>query len=73
TNARIFQAQKPEAIIGALLEEAGITDYAFALRNEHAVREYCVQYRESDLAFITRLAAEEGMYFFHEYEEGKHR
>ncbi|WP_233983088.1 contractile injection system protein, VgrG/Pvc8 family, partial [Pectobacterium versatile] len=31
------------------------------------------QYRESDLAFITRLAAEEGMYFFHEYEEGKHR
>ncbi|AZK62995.1 type VI secretion system tip protein VgrG [Pectobacterium versatile] len=73
TNARIFQAQKPEAIIGVLLEEAGITDYAFALRNEHAVREYCVQYRESDLAFITRLAAEEGMYFFHEYEEGKHR
>ncbi|ASN83552.1 type VI secretion system tip protein VgrG [Pectobacterium versatile] len=73
TNARIFQAQKPEAIIGALLEEAGITDYAFALRNEHAVREYCVQYRESDLAFITRLAAEEGLYFSHEFEEGKHR
>ncbi|GBO47010.1 hypothetical protein PEC730217_24050 [Pectobacterium carotovorum subsp. carotovorum] len=73
TNARIFQAQKPEAIISTLLEEASITDYAFALRNEHAVREYCVQYRESDLAFITRLAAEEGMYFFHEYEEGKHR
>ncbi|URG49103.1 type VI secretion system tip protein VgrG [Pectobacterium quasiaquaticum] len=73
TNARIFQAQKPEAIIGALLEEAGITDYAFALRHEHAPREYCVQYRESDLAFITRLAAEEGLYFFHEFEEGKHR
>ncbi|MDE8753427.1 type VI secretion system tip protein VgrG [Pectobacterium polaris] len=73
TNARLFQAQKPEAIIGALLEESGITDYAFALRNEHAVREYCVQYRESDLAFITRLAAEEGLYFFHEFEEGKHR
>ncbi len=73
TNARIFQAQKPKAIIGALLEEAGITDYAFALRNEHAVREYCVQYRESDLAFIARLAAEEGLFFFHEFEEGKHR
>ncbi|AIA73052.1 Rhs-family protein [Pectobacterium atrosepticum SCRI1043] len=73
TNARIFQAQKPEAIIGTLLEEAGITDYAFALRHEHAPREYCVQYRESDLAFVTRLAAEEGLYFFHEFEEGKHR
>ncbi|MFC3393919.1 type VI secretion system tip protein VgrG [Brenneria rubrifaciens] len=73
TNTRIFQAQKPEGIIGTLLEEAGITDYAFALRHDHAVREYCVQYRESDLAFVTRLAAEEGMYFFHEFEEGKHR
>ncbi|WP_323639799.1 type VI secretion system tip protein VgrG [Pectobacterium polonicum] len=73
TNTRIFQAQKPEAIIGSLLEESGITDYAFALRHDHAPREYCVQYRESDLAFITRLAAEEGLYFFHEFEEGKHR
>ncbi|MEI7181995.1 type VI secretion system tip protein VgrG [Pectobacterium carotovorum] len=73
TNARIFQAQKPEVIIGTLLEESGITDYAFALRHDHAPREYCVQYRENDLAFITRLAAEEGMYFFHEFEEGKHR
>nr|WP_232487933.1 type VI secretion system tip protein VgrG [Pectobacterium parmentieri] len=73
TNARIFQAQKPEDIIGTLLEESGITDYAFALRHDHAPREYCVQYRESDLAFVTRLAAEEGLYFFHEFEAGKHR
>ncbi|WP_107768261.1 type VI secretion system Vgr family protein [Dickeya dadantii] len=73
TNARIFQTQKPDAIIGTLLEEAGITDFAFALRHEHAVREYCVQYRESDLAFINRLAAEEGLFYFHEFEAGKHR
>ncbi|WPD74016.1 type VI secretion system tip protein VgrG [Dickeya fangzhongdai] len=73
TNARIFQTQKPGEIISALLEEAGITDYAFALRHEHAVREYCVQYRESDLAFINRLAAEEGLFYFHEFEAGKHR
>ncbi|MFB1122783.1 type VI secretion system tip protein TssI/VgrG [Dickeya dadantii] len=73
TNARIFQTQKPDAIIGTLLEEAGITDYAFALRHDHAVREYCVQYRESDLAFIHRLAAEEGLFYFHEFEAGKHR
>ncbi|WP_038914202.1 type VI secretion system tip protein VgrG [Dickeya zeae] len=73
TNARIFQTQKPDAIISTLLEEAGITDYAFALRHDHAVREYCVQYRESDLAFIHRLAAEEGLFYFHEYEAGKHR
>ncbi|QIZ50380.1 type VI secretion system tip protein VgrG [Dickeya zeae] len=73
TNARIFQTQKPDAIISTLLDEAGITDYAFALRHDHAVREYCVQYRESDLAFIHRLAAEEGLFYFHEFEAGKHR
>ncbi|MCI4231514.1 type VI secretion system tip protein TssI/VgrG [Dickeya dianthicola] len=73
TNARLFQTQKPDTIISTLLEEAGITDYAFALRHDHAVREYCVQYRESDLAFIHRLAAEEGLFYFHEFEAGKHR
>ncbi|MBW3783695.1 type VI secretion system tip protein VgrG [Aeromonas veronii] len=72
-NARIFQAQTPEAIISVLLQEAGITDYAFALKNEHAEREYCVQYRETDLDFINRLAAEEGLFYFHEFEQGKHR
>ncbi|MBI0488466.1 type VI secretion system tip protein VgrG [Dickeya dianthicola] len=73
TNARLFQTRKPDAIISTLLEEAGITDFAFALRHDHAAREYCVQYRESDLAFIHRLAAEEGLFYFHEFEAGKHR
>ncbi|NPE50857.1 type VI secretion system tip protein VgrG [Dickeya dadantii] len=73
TNARIFQTKKPDEIITELLQEAGISDFAFALRHEHAVREYCVQYRESDLAFIHRLAAEEGLFYFHEFEAGKHR
>lgn len=73
TNSRIFQAMTPEAIIAELLQEAGVTEYAFALRHEHVPREYCVQYRESDLAFISRLAAEEGMYWYHEFDEGSHR
>ncbi|MEL3928406.1 type VI secretion system tip protein VgrG [Aeromonas enteropelogenes] len=72
-NSRIFQAQKPDEILSILLQEHGITDYAFALKNEHAQREYCVQYRESDLDFLNRLAAEEGMFYFFEFEQGKHR
>ncbi len=73
TNARIFQTKKPDEIITELLQEAGISDFAFALRHDHAAREYCVQYRESDLAFINRLAAEEGLFYYHEFEAGKHR
>ncbi|WP_421203255.1 type VI secretion system tip protein VgrG [Aeromonas enteropelogenes] len=72
-NSRIFQAQKPDEILSILLQEHGITDYAFALKNEHAQREYCVQYRETDLDFLNRLAAEEGLFYFHEFEQGKHR
>ncbi|MCS3770682.1 type VI secretion system secreted protein VgrG, partial [Aeromonas hydrophila] len=72
-NSRIFQAQKSDEILSILLQEHGITDYAFALKNEHAKREYCVQYRETDLDFVNRLAAEEGMFYFHEFEAGKHR
>ncbi|MDM5084601.1 type VI secretion system tip protein VgrG [Aeromonas rivipollensis] len=72
-NSRIFQAQKPDEILSILLQEHGITDYAFALKNEHAKREYCVQYRETDLDFLNRLAAEEGLFYFFEFEQGKHR
>ncbi|WP_421198110.1 type VI secretion system tip protein TssI/VgrG [Aeromonas enteropelogenes] len=72
-NSRIFQAQKPDEILSILLQEHGITDYAVALKNEHAQREYCVQYRETDLDFLNRLAAEEGMFYFFEFEQGKHR
>ncbi|MGY3893811.1 type VI secretion system tip protein TssI/VgrG [Aeromonas enterica] len=72
-NSRMFQAQKPDEILSILLQEHGITDYAFALKNEHAKREYCVQYRETDLDFVNRLAAEEGLFYFHEFDAGKHR
>ncbi|HHQ6580586.1 TPA: type VI secretion system tip protein VgrG [Serratia fonticola] len=70
-NSRIFQQQSIENIITTLLKENGITDFAFGLRNPHPAREFCVQYQESDFDFIQRLAAEEGMFYYFEYPEGK--
>ena len=35
-------------------------------------REYCVQYDESDFAFITRLMEEEGIYYYFKHSQGKH-
>ncbi|WP_275289103.1 type VI secretion system Vgr family protein [Halomonas elongata] len=75
-NARIFQRVSPLTIINTLCEERGLTDVAFAVTREPAEREYCVQYRETDLDFIERLAAEEGLFYFHEFEDvegGAHR
>nr|WP_245749904.1 type VI secretion system tip protein VgrG [Marinobacter zhejiangensis] len=62
-NSRIFQTQTPEAILKTLLEERGIADTVFDLKRPPAEREYCVQHRESDLAFLQRLAAEEGWHY----------
>ncbi|EAQ66647.1 vgrG protein [Marinomonas sp. MED121] len=71
-NSRIFQLQTAPEIISILLQEMGIQDYAFSLGRECQQREYCVQYRESDLDFVARLAAEEGIFYFFTHLEGKH-
>ena len=75
-NSRIFQKVDPLTIINTLCDERGITDVSFAVTRDLPEREYCVQYRETDLAFIERLAAEEGLFYFHEFEDsdgGAHR
>ncbi|MDL0432006.1 type VI secretion system tip protein VgrG [Marinobacter sp. TBZ242] len=62
-NSRIFQTRSTDAIVRTLLEERGIIDTVFDLKRPPAEREYCVQHRESDLAFIERLSAEEGWHY----------
>ncbi|WP_375169654.1 type VI secretion system Vgr family protein [Marinobacter sp.] len=62
-NSRIFQGQSTEAMVRTLLEERGIVDGVFELKRSSQVREYCVQHRETDLAFVERLAAEEGWHY----------
>ncbi|ELS8946706.1 type VI secretion system tip protein VgrG [Vibrio fluvialis] len=71
-NSRIFQLTTVPEILSILLQEMGINDYAFALTRDCAQREFCVQYRETDLDFFHRLAAEEGLVYSFIHEEGKH-
>ena len=35
-------------------------------------RDYCVQYRESDFNFASRIMEEEGIYYFFKHSEGRH-
>ncbi|CAK7022816.1 MAG: Actin cross-linking toxin VgrG1 [Desulfovibrio sp.] len=71
---RIFQNLSVPEIIQKILHEQGFTDTMtkFALFYTYEPREYCVQYGESDLHFISRLCEEEGLYFYFEHAAGSH-
>jgi len=73
-NCRIFQTKTVQDIVQQILEEAGIPSdrFAFRLQNAPQPREYCVQYRETDLNFISRLLEEEGIFYFFEHDRDKH-
>ncbi len=62
-NSRIFQTQGTDNILRTLMGERGIVDAVFDLQHTPPEREYCVQHRETDLAFLQRLAAEEGWHY----------
>ncbi|QMV17038.1 type VI secretion system Vgr family protein [Vibrio spartinae] len=71
-NSRIFQQKSVPEILSVLLQEMNITDYAFSTKRECPPREFCVQYRETDLDFFHRLAAEEGLMYTFTHEAEKH-
>jgi len=72
TDCRIFQNKTIPDLLKQIFKENGYSDFAFRLYGEFAPRDYCVQYRESDLNFVSRLMEEEGIFYFFVHEKGKH-
>ena len=71
--SRIFQDLSVPEIVLQILGEREIHDYRLDLDPaNYPKREYCVQYRETEYAFLARLLEDEGIYFYFEHEEGKH-
>lgn len=67
---RIFQNKTSLAIIDTILNENGITNIKKSLTTAgQSLREYCVQYEESDFEFISRLMEEEGIYYYFEHSK----
>jgi type VI secretion system secreted protein VgrG len=67
-NNRVFQNMTTTAIVQEILGDYGfskdlVTDHSKA----DARREYCVQYRETDLDFIKRLLEQDGIYFYFDF------
>ena len=71
SNLRIFQDQTALEIIQAvLLPYRG--DIKPELNATYAKRVYCVQYRESDFNFVSRLMEEEGIFYYFKHTTSEH-
>lgn len=68
-NSRIFQDLTAPEIVAVLLDEHGVA-HEWNLLAKYPIRQYCVQYQESDHHFITRILAEEGIFFCFDQPDG---
>jgi len=73
-NSRIFQFKNVQSIIQTILTEAGLNtdEFRFDLLKSYPDYDYCVQYRETELNFIQRLLAEEGIHYYFEHSDEGH-
>jgi type VI secretion system secreted protein VgrG len=69
-RSRIFQQKTVLQILQVLFAGYDV-DYS-GVKQSFKPRDYCVQYRETDFHFASRLMEEEGIFWFFKHEENKH-
>jgi len=71
-DCRIFQNKSTPEIIEDVFKSLGFSDYELSLTKSYPKRAYCVQYRETDFNFVSRLMEYHGIYYFFRHEAQKH-
>lgn len=71
-DCRIFPKMTVPKIVEKVLKEHSVVDVEFDLSGNYSEWEYCVQYRETDFNFVTRLMEQEGIYFFFKHKDKRH-
>ncbi|MDT9675254.1 type VI secretion protein [Pseudomonas sp. JV414] len=73
-NQRIFSQRSVPEILAQVLKEHGIADKSrrFDLSGDYPSRDFCTQYRESDLQFLQRLCAQERLHYYFEHGSRGH-
>jgi len=69
-QSRIFQNQSVPT--SSARSSTGL-DVTFEIQGTFHPRDYCVQYRETDFNFASRLMEEEGIYYFFKHTKDEHR
>ena len=71
SDSKIFQQQKIPDIIESVLGKYGFP-IKRKLSSSYRVWDYCVQYHETDLNFVSRIMEHEGIYYYFEHQAGMH-
>ena len=71
-DCRIFQNMTIPDIVQQVFKDRGFTDFKNSLTGAFETREYCVQYRETDFNFVSRLMEQYGIFYYFEHQKNKH-
>lgn len=72
-DCRIYQNKTVTEIVTAILDEGGVTDREVKLTGTYTARDYTVQWQETNLAFISRLMEDEGIFYWFEHTDSLHK
>jgi type VI secretion system secreted protein VgrG len=70
TDCRIFQDMTVPDIVKKVFGDHTAADFALELTGTYRKWNYCVQYRETDFNFVSRLMEEEGIYYYVRHTDG---
>ncbi len=71
-DCKIFQNKTIPDIVKEVFTGLGFNDFSDSLKASYQPRDYCVQYRETSLNFVSRLMEEYGIFYYFKHEQGKH-
>jgi type VI secretion system secreted protein VgrG len=73
SNCRMFQNMTVPDIIQQVVSDHGYSSsFENRLTKTYTAWDYCVQYRETDFAFLSRIMEAEGIYYYFQHENGNH-
>jgi type VI secretion system secreted protein VgrG len=72
SDCRIFQEMTVPDIVKKVFEDDPAADFKFELTGAYRKWTYCVQYRETDFNFISRLLELEGISYYLRHTDGHH-
>jgi type VI secretion system secreted protein VgrG len=72
SDCRIFQDKTVRQILEDVFADHPMADFKFELTESYEKWTYCVQYRETDFNFVSRLMEHEGIYYYYRHIDGGH-